>query len=58
MVQYLNYNGWVAAHQNDTDFKGDTWRAYLGRTTPLWRTKNEIVRLFDINRKTVDAFSY
>jgi len=58
MVQYLNYNGCVGAHQNDADFKGDTWRIYLGRTTPMWRTKHEIVKLLDASGKTVDAFSY
>lgn len=58
MVNYLNYNGCREAHSNDADFKGDTWRIYLGRTTPMWRTKNEIVKLLDVNGRTVDAFSY
>lgn len=58
MIQYLNYNGCVTAHQNDSNFKGDMWRIYLGRTTPLWRTKYEIVKLLDSSGKTVDAFSY
>ncbi len=57
-VQYLNYNGCVDAHRNDADFKGDTWRIYLGRTTPMWRTQHEVVKLLDVNGKTVDAFSY
>ena len=57
-VKYLNYNGCVDAHKNDTDFMGTTWRVYLGRTTPLWRTKNELVKLLDASGKTVDAFSY
>ena len=58
LVKYLNYNGCVEAHRNDGDFLGSTWRVYLGRTTPLWRTKNELVKLLDQNGKTVDAFSY
>src|SRR3989344_5497798 len=58
MVQYLHYNGCVGAHQNDANFKGDTWRVYLGRTSPMWRTKYEIVKLLDASGKTVDAFSY
>lgn len=58
MIQYLNYNGCVNAHQNDANFKGDTWRIYLGRTTPMWRAKYEIVKLLDATGKTVDAFSY
>jgi len=58
IVKYLNYNGCVDAHQNDADFKGDTWRIYLGRTSSMWRTKNELVKLLDAGEKTVDAFSY
>ncbi len=58
LVKYLNYNGCVDAHKNDTDFMGDTWRVYLGRTNSMWRTQHEIVKLLDINGKTVDAFSY
>lgn len=58
MIQYLNYNGCVTAHKNDPDFKGDAWRIYLGRTSPMWKTKYEIVKLLDKDGKTVDAFSY
>lgn len=58
LAQYLHYNGCVAAHQNDPDFKGDTWRIYLGRTSSMWRTRYEIVKLRDAEGKTVDAFSY
>ncbi|MBI2409942.1 hypothetical protein HYV30_02765 [Candidatus Kaiserbacteria bacterium] len=58
MVKYLNYNGCVSAHQNDANFKGDTWRVYLGRTAPLWRSRLEVVRLVDAQGNTVDAFSY
>jgi hypothetical protein len=58
MVQYLNYNGCVTAHRNDSDFLGDTWRIYLGRSSSMWRSRHEVVKLLDINGKTVDAFSY
>ena len=58
LVKYLNYNGCVDAHKNDADFLGNTWRIYLGRTTPMWRTTHELVKLLDVNGKTVDAFSY
>ncbi|MFA5942316.1 MAG: hypothetical protein WC798_01445 [Candidatus Paceibacterota bacterium] len=58
MVKYLNYNGCVTAHKNDTDFLGTTWRIYLGRTSALWRPTHEIVKLLDTNSKTVDAFGY
>jgi len=58
LVQYLNYNGCVAAHRNDADFNGTTWRIYLGRTNSMWRTQHELVKLLDKEGKTVDAFSY
>jgi hypothetical protein len=58
LVKYLNYNGCVAAHQSDSDFNGTVWHIYLGRTTPLWRSSNEVVKLLDASGKTVDAFSY
>ncbi len=58
MLKYLNYNGCVDAHKNDADFLGNTWHIYLGRTNSMWRTKNELVKLLDVNGKTVDAFSY
>ena len=58
MIKYLNYNGCVDAHRNDADFKGTTWRVYLGRTNSMWRTKYELVKLLDASGKTVDAFSY
>lgn len=58
LTNYLNYNGCVNAHRSDADFAGDTWRIYLGRTSSMWRTQHEVVKLLDINGKTVDAFSY
>ena len=58
LIKYLNYNGCMNAHRNDADFDGKTWRIYLGRTSALWRTRNEVVKLIDMNGKTVDAFSY
>lgn len=58
LVKYLNYNGCVTAHQNDTDFKGNSWHIYLGRTNSMWSSQHEVVKLLDINGKTVDAFSY
>jgi hypothetical protein len=58
LVKYLNYNGCIDAHRSDSDFKGTTWRIYLGRTNSMWRTKNELVKLLDVKGHTVDAFSY
>ena len=58
LVKYLNYNGCVNAHRGDSDFKGDTWHVYLGRSSSMWRTQHEVVKLLDATGKTVDAFSY
>jgi len=58
LATYINYNGCIAVHQNDADFKSDTWLVYLGRYSSIWRTKNELVKLLDASGKTVDAFSY
>lgn len=58
LVKYLNYNGCVDAHKNDADFLGSSWRVYLGRTAPLFRSTHEVVKLIDKSGKTVDAFSY
>lgn len=58
IVKYFNYNGCVDAHRSDKDFFGTTWRVYLGRSSSMWRSTHEIVKLLDINGKTVDAFSY
>lgn len=58
LIKYLNYNGCVDAHQNDSDFFGDTWRIYLGADSSLWRTQHEVIKLLDKDGKTVDAFTY
>ncbi|MBI3572267.1 hypothetical protein HY091_01895 [Candidatus Kaiserbacteria bacterium] len=58
LIQYLNYNGCVEAHQKDPDFQENTWRIYLGRTDSMWRASHEEVKLLDKQGKTVDAFTY
>lgn len=58
LQNYLSYGGCVQAHQNDTRFKGTTWRVYLGRSNAMWRKQYEVVKLIDSSGKTVDAFSY
>lgn len=55
---HFNYNGCISYHQNDPDFSGNTWRVYLGRDTPMWRARHEIVKLLDKTGKTVDVFGY
>ena len=58
LADRLSYNGCVQQNRNRSAFQKNMWRVYLGRTTSLWRTQREIVRLTDITGKTVDAFSY
>lgn len=58
LLKYFNYNGCVDTHKNDQDFLGNTWRIYLGRTTSMWRSRYEVVKLLDAQGRTVDAFSY
>lgn len=54
----LTYQGCVASHRNDADFKERQWRVYLGQTSELWRDKREVIVLLDSAGKVVDAFSY
>jgi hypothetical protein len=58
LTNYLNYNGCLSAHQNDYNFKGTTWRIYLGRDISMWRSSREAVKLLDASGKTVDMFTY
>ncbi len=55
---YLNYNGCVDAHENDSDFEGRTWRLFLGQGSELWQKSGETVLLLDAEGKVVSEFSY
>lgn len=54
----LTYNGCVSLHQNDSRFKEDTWRVYLGSTRELWKESRESIKLLDASGKTVDLITY
>lgn len=54
----LSYEGCVNSHFNDGDFRGDTWRIYLNRTSDLWRSDNETIKLLDTAGRVVDTYSY
>ncbi|HYD93006.1 MAG TPA: hypothetical protein VEB18_00935 [Candidatus Paceibacterota bacterium] len=56
--EYLNYNGCVRAHQNDSNFKGTTWRIYLGSGDDLWRSEREKIELIDASGNVLDSLSY
>ncbi len=55
---YLDYNGCVAAHQQEAGFKSQDWRIYLERSGDLWKPDREAVKLLDANGKTVDLYTY
>src|SRR3989344_1547313 len=54
----LNYNACVDNHIGDPSFPGKEWRVYIGETSELWRNKNEVIKLLDIESKTIDVDSY
>lgn len=55
---YLNYEGCVDAHENDSDFRGRTWRVFLGSRDELWRKDGETILLLDAQGKVVSQLSY
>ena len=58
LVDELNYNSCVRAHQSDVDFWGSEWRLYLGRRETLWRTTRETIELIDEFGNVIDSVSY
>lgn len=58
IVTNFTYNGCVARYQNRASFALDSWRAYLGTGTELWRNSHDIIRLLDANGRTVDVLTY
>ncbi len=58
LENYINYNGCLNTHRNDSDFNGTVWHIYLGRKTSMWRSKYDVVELLDDRGKTVTSFNY
>lgn len=58
ITEQLNYKSCVETHKNDKDFYKKEWRIYLGRSEELWKSKREIIKLLDLNKKTVDTITY
>ncbi len=54
----ISYGGCVSVHKNDPDFYKKEWRVYLDRDTELWKDRREVIKLLDLNGKTVGAVSY
>lgn len=51
----VNYATCVENHKDDADFYRGEWHIYLGRSAPLWRSRNEIVELYDTEGKLIDS---
>lgn len=54
----LTYNGCVSNHKNDIDFATGDWYIYLNKRGELWRSKKEIIRLLDADKKVVAVVEY
>jgi len=54
----INYTKCLQYHKNDSDFYDPSWRIYLNRTDPLWKTSREVIHLVDGNDKLIDAITY
>ncbi len=50
----ISYNKCVENHQNDKDFYTKEWRVYLNRPEDTWLDRRELIKLLDINKKTID----
>jgi len=55
---HFSYPGCIANHQNDSDFSGNTWRIFLGRSWELWADNHETISLLDSSGNLVDYKSY
>jgi hypothetical protein len=58
ITKNLTYNGCLASHRSDTNFFNNEWRIFLGKSSELWKEKQEIIRLVDGQGNTVDAITY
>lgn len=54
----MTYQGCVAAHRHESNFKARRWRIFLGYTGELWREKREVLVLLDESGRVVDSYSY
>jgi hypothetical protein len=54
----INYNACVALHKNEPGFYRNEWRIFLGRTSPLWKSRREVVELRDADGKLIHSYGY
>ncbi len=58
LFNHLNYNQCVTDNKDTPTFYKGEWRIYLGRSSTLWRSKNEIVELVDDEGRLIDSRKY
>lgn len=54
----LTYNGCLAGHGSDEDFKRSTWRVFLRSREPLYANGHDTVTLYDAEGKIIDSLTY
>lgn len=52
------YQSCVSLHRRNTDFMGMEWRVYLNWTTPLWKSRREVIWLLDQEGRFISQYSY
>ncbi len=58
METQVNYNSCVAKHFDDTDFPGTEYRLFFNKFGPLWRSKDDVITLYDKEGMVVDMIDY
>jgi hypothetical protein len=58
VTEDINYKTCVDNHKNDPDFYGKQWRIYLSQEQELWKSQREVIKLLDLDKKTVAAITY
>ncbi len=56
--EYLNYNGCVAAHGQESGFASKTWRVYLGESKELYPRSSGTIELLDAEGRVIDSLKY
>lgn len=54
----IGYNKCIGFHKNQPGFYRKEWRVYLGRSSPLWKNRREVIRLLDENNKFIQSYTY
>lgn len=55
---FREYEECAEKESSKANYFGDTWMIYLGRSSELWRSDDETIRLLDREGRTVDIYSY